>query len=271
MNILIAIHDASTAEAVLHSATQFAPCSDGSCLVLVVIQNPKHPWSTEELIKSAHDLLGLPDFAIHQHSGDPAREILAELKLARYDLLVIGEGQIVHGYIPRLPERISHKLAEQSPSPVLVVRNPLRPFKRILLCDSGAENSVLRRFTLQVAELLEGEEEITVLHVMSQISAGPGVPGHQLRANVQELIDEDAPEGRLLAQDLRLLSRHGIHPTAKVRHGLVVDEIIDEARAGDYDLVVIGAHHEQGWQRFLLDDLAHKILAHMDRPVLVVR
>ena len=271
MNILIAIHDASTADAVLRCATQFAPCSDGSCFVLAVIQNPKRPWPADEFIQRAHDLLGLPDLAIHKRSGEPVREILAELKLLHYDVLVIGEGQIAHGYIQRQPERLSHKLAERSPCAVLVVRDPLRPFKRILMCDSGAENSVLRRFTLQVAELLEGEEEITVLHVMSQISAGPGVPGHQLRANVQELIDEDAPEGRLLAQDLRLLSRHGIHPTAKVRHGLVVDEIIDEARAGDYDLVVIGAHHEQGWQRFLLDDLAHKILAHMDRPVLVVR
>jgi nucleotide-binding universal stress UspA family protein len=213
----------------------------------------------------------MPDLAVHQRSGDPVREILAELKLFRYDLLVIGEGQIVHGYIPRQPERISHKLAEQSACPVLVARDPLRPFKRILMCDSGAENSVLRRFTLQVAEMLAGEEEITVLHVMSQISAGPGVPDRQLYADFDELNEEGAPEGRLLAQDLRLLSRHGIHPTAKVRHGLVVDEIIAEARAGDYDLVVIGAHHEQGWQRFLLDDLAHKILAQMDRPVLVVR
>jgi nucleotide-binding universal stress UspA family protein len=92
-----------------------------------------------------------------------------------------------------------------------------------------------------------------------------------LRADVQELIDEDAPEGRLLAQDLRQLDRQGIHPTAKVRHGLVVDEILAEAHSGDYDLVVIGAHRGEGWQRFLLDDLAHKILAQMDRPVLVVR
>lgn len=271
MNILIAIHDASTADAVLRCAIQFAPCSDGSCLVLAVIQNPKRPWPADELIQNARDLLGLPDHAIHKRSGDPVREILAELKLLHYDLLVIGEGQAAHGYMPRQPERISHKLAEQSPCAVVVIRDPLRPFKRILMCDSGAENSVLRRFTLQVVELLEGEEEITVLHVMSQISAGPGVSGRQLRANVEELIEEDAPEGRLLAQDLRLLSRHGIHPNAKVRHGLVVDEIIAEAQTGDYDLVVIGAHREQGWQRFLLDDLAHKILAQMDRPVMVVR
>jgi nucleotide-binding universal stress UspA family protein len=271
MRILITIHDPSTAEMVLRSASQFAQYSNGSSLVLAVVNNPKRPWLADDFVESAKKYLGLSDLAIHQRTGDPVHEIMSELKLARYDLLVIGEEQMVHGHLPRQPESISHKLAEQSPCPVLVVRHPLRNFRRILMCDSGAENTVLRRFTVQVAELLDGEEEITVLHVMSQISAGPGVPGRQLRADVEELIEENAPEGRLLAGDLRLLSRHGIHPTAKVRHGLVVDEILAEAESGDYDLVVIGAHRVQGWQRFLLDDLAHKILAKMDRPVLVVR
>jgi nucleotide-binding universal stress UspA family protein len=55
-----------------------------------------------------------------------------------------------------------------------------------------------------------------------------------------------------------------------VRHGLVVKEILDEARSGDYDLVVIGAHEGRGWERFLLDDLAQEIVDHADRAVLVV-
>jgi len=38
-----------------------------------------------------------------------------------------------------------------------------------------------------------------------------------------------------------------------------------------YDLVVIGAHRDEGWQRFLLDDLARKIVVRLDRPVLVLR
>jgi nucleotide-binding universal stress UspA family protein len=50
-----------------------------------------------------------------------------------------------------------------------------------------------------------------------------------------------------------------------------VDEILAEARSGDYDLVVIGAHRGAGWERLLLDDLAHQIIEQMDRPVLVVR
>ena len=271
MRILIAIYDPSTSDTVLRCAAQFAHCTDDSSVVLSVIENPKRPWITIKLLERARDILEAPHLTISQRSGDPLRETLAELKQERYDLLIVGENPALAGYVHILRERIAHKLAENSLCPVLVVRNPVRPFKRILMCDSGAETSVLRRFTLQVAEMLEGEEEITVLHVMSQISAGPGVPDRQLRADVQELIADDAPEGRMLAQDLRLLSRHGILPVAKVRHGLVVDEIIAEARTGDYDLVVIGAHHEQGWQRFLLDDLAHKILAQMDRPVLVVR
>jgi nucleotide-binding universal stress UspA family protein len=272
MRILIAIHDPATADQTLLCAAQFARCDDDSCVVLAIIENPKRPWPADDLLERAREIFHLPNLTLNQHTGDPLRHILVELKRSSYDLLVIGESQTpLAGHPHLLRDRIAHKLAEQSPCPLLVVRPPVRPLKRILMCDSGAENSVLRRFVLQVADMLEGEEEITVLHVMSQISAGPGVPGRQLRADVQELIAENAPEGRLLAQNLRLLSRQGIHPIAKVRHGLVVDEILSEASSGDYDLVVIGANRQQGWTRFLLDDLAHKILAHMDRPVLVVR
>jgi nucleotide-binding universal stress UspA family protein len=75
----------------------------------------------------------------------------------------------------------------------------------------------------------------------------------------------------LLDQAVRFLQQHNLHPRPKVRHGLVVDEIQAEARSGDYDLVVIGAHRGEGWRRILLDDLAHQIIVEMDRPVLVVR
>jgi nucleotide-binding universal stress UspA family protein len=67
------------------------------------------------------------------------------------------------------------------------------------------------------------------------------------------------------------LDRLGVRALAEVRHGLVVDEILSQAKKGDYDLVVIGAYRGKGWQRILLDDLAHKILVQLDRPVLVVR
>ena len=166
--------------------------------------------------------------------------------------------------------------------PILIVKGKVEPIRRILLCDSGAESpsiglfntragSGLSWFAAQLADLLDGEEEFTVLHVMSQMSAGPGVKGVQLRASVEELIEDHAPEGELLERDIRALERRGIHPSPKVRHGLVVDEILSEARDGDYDLVIIGANRGAGWQHILMDDLAHKIIVQLDRPVLIVR
>ena len=106
---------------------------------------------------------------------------------------------------------------------------------------------------------------------MSQMSAGPGVRGKQLRSDTEELIEERTPEGELLGRDIEALANLGLCARAQVRHGLVVEEILEEAQGGDYDLVVIGAYRGQGWQRILLDDLAHRIVVELDRPVLIVR
>ncbi len=69
----------------------------------------------------------------------------------------------------------------------------------------------------------------------------------------------------------RSLEEFNPRPYAKVRYGLGVGEIREEARTGDYKLVVIGASRCEGWQRILLDDLAHRIISQVDRPILVVR
>ena len=52
-------------------------------------------------------------------------------------------------------------------------------------------------------------------------------------------------------------------------HGLVLDEIVAEAREGDYDLVVVGTQPVQGWMRLLLNDVSQQIIGCTDRPVLV--
>ncbi|MEJ2210602.1 MAG: universal stress protein, partial [Anaerolineae bacterium] len=200
--------------------------------------------------------------------GRPDHEILHEAQETHYDLLLIGEGWRTRHFLARAPERLTAaRVAERAPCPVLAVLGngrppePERPIRRILLCDSGARSLLnaaggeappVRRFVTRLAEWLGGEEEVTVLHVMSQLSAGPGVRGRQLRAGIDELVAAHTPEGQLIEQDVCVLNRPGLHPQAKVRHGLVVDEILSEARGGDYDLVIIGAHQENGWQRFLL-------------------
>ena len=106
---------------------------------------------------------------------------------------------------------------------------------------------------------------------MSQITAKPGLHGEQLRAEADDLIQEHTPEGQILEHDLEVLEQPNIHPLPKVRHGLVVEEILEEAKEGNYDLVVIGAHRTKGWEGLLLDNIAQQIIVQIDRPILVIR
>jgi len=132
-----------------------------------------------------------------------------------------------------------------------------------------AEPNLSQRFSQQFPELLAQASNVTVLHVMSQMAAAPGVVGQQLLADVAELMTAHSPEGDILTHDVQLLSKIDMDVEPIVRHGLVVEEILAEATDGRYDLVVIGAHLHEGWQRFLLEDVTAQIVLQADRPVLV--
>lgn len=273
MRILLVTNGKYPIEDLLTFSKQFMRCSTETTTLLTVM-DPFHdrtPCQNNTIFHQARKILKDKPLLTKTRIGQLVEEVLAEINENGYDLVLVSEGS------NHLLKRLFHtsqavRIAELAPCPVIVLKGETRPIQHILLCDSGAEKSrLLSRFTAQLADYLPGEEEVTILHVMSQMSAGPGVRGRHLRAEAGTLIDEHTIEGELLSHDTDVLVRPGVHPFPKVRHGLVVDEILAEAQDGDYDLVVIGAFVSEGWGRFLLDDLAHLILTQMDRPVLVIR
>ena len=48
------------------------------------------------------------------------------------------------------------------------------------------------------------------------------------------------------------------------------DGIVDETSEGGYDLVVIGAHGDEGWMALLLDDIADRVVRRCPISTLVV-
>jgi nucleotide-binding universal stress UspA family protein len=274
MRILIATGGSPHSEAAVRFGVQFARRNNEPPTILTVIKYEDERSRAEEVLAQATRLLesSLSQVQTKIRVGHPAEEIIREAEEDGYHLLIVGERQH-HRLMTRFVlGSTAIRVVEHAPCPVIVAKGRIAPVQRILLCDSGVQDPpLLSRFTDQFADLIEGHEEITVLHVMSQISAGPGVRGKQLRADAEELIFEHTPEGEWLKQDLQVLARLSVNPRPKIRHGLVVDEILDEAKCEAYDLVVIGANRGEGWRRILLDDLAHQIIAKLDRPVLVVR
>ena len=205
-------------------------------------------------------------------SGPVAQEILAELRAAHYDLLILGERR-PHRLLTRVLGSVVDKVAGHAPCSVLVVRGPATRFARVLICDSGgpAPSVVDMWLARGLTRLATPAASITLLHVMSQISAGPGVDNADLVAEAVDIIDRGAREGQILAHDLHALTGYAFNVRPCLRHGFVVDEIVAEAQADDADLVVIGAHRSQGLQGRLIADLAKEIMARVARPVLIVR
>jgi nucleotide-binding universal stress UspA family protein len=294
MRILMATGGSEQSDLALRFGAQIA-CRVGEVpAIMTVIRHEADRARAEAILARVSRLLKpvLPQVETIIRVGHPAEEIIREAEEGDYHLLLVGERQR-RGPVTRfLLGSTALRVVEHAPCPVIIAKGKISDIRRILLCDSGAAppaplsvppkggeaggwgikgGSLVSRFAAQLADLIQGDEEATILHVMSQISAGPGIRGAQLRADAQELIQVRAPEGELLQQDAQILEELDLHAVPKVRHGLVVDEILAEAQGGDYGLVVIGAHHGEGWRRILLDDLAHEIITELDRPVLVVR
>lgn len=273
MRILIATGGSGYSDLAVQLGSALVAAIGGRATILHVVRHEQDRGSGEALLRRAQRLWE-PDLAkpeIKVRVGEPANEIIAESREGAYDLVVVGE-PIHHRILSRLLSPTAERVIAQAPCPVLVAKALTREFKRILVCDSGADQQpLIHRFTARVPQILTPESEVTVLHVMSQMSAAPGVRGWQLRADAETLIEAQTPEGELLFHDLQLLGRAAGHTEAKVRHGRVVDEILAETESADYDLVVIGTHRAEGWQRLLLDDIARQVIHEVHLPILVVQ
>jgi nucleotide-binding universal stress UspA family protein len=274
VRLLITAGGTPPSEAALVFGGYIARRLDPSPTVLTVIKQEADRAAAEALLAHAAEVLAPFTQTVHAQVrvGQPAEEIVREAEEGGYGLVVVGEREH-HGWVSRfLLGSTAVRVVEHAPCPAIIAKGKTGSIHKLLLCTGRIDgNSLVSRFVAQLPGLVTGEEEITVLHVMSQIGARPGVRGRQLRASAWELIEEHSPEGQRLESDLQTLAERGLSCRPKVRHGLVMDEILEEAQGGDYDLVVIGTHPGEGWRRVLLDDLAHQIITHIDRPVLVIR
>ena len=273
MKLLMATGGSAHSEAALLFGIQIAKSSGEPPTVVTVVRREEDRPVGESVLAHARELLAAANLEAHTklRVGHPSDQIVREAHEGAYDLVIVGERQS-HGFFKRVLGSTAVHVVENAPCPVIIAKGKIGPIRRILLCDSGAiQPPLLGRFTAQVAQMVEGDEQVVVLHVMSQITAGPGVNDEQLEANAADLIRLHAPEGEILERDVEVLAQPHIHAEPKVRHGPILEEVLAEAGSGDYDLVVIGAHREQGWQKVLLADIAHDIITRLDRPVLVVR
>ena len=58
----------------------------------------------------------------------------------------------------------------------------------------------------------------------------------------------------------------------RIRHGIVIDQILAEVQGTDYDLVVVGSWPVRDpWRNYVIGNVTRDIINRTDRPVLVIR
>jgi nucleotide-binding universal stress UspA family protein len=138
--------------------------------------------------------------------------------------------------------------------------------KKILLAyDGSAGSKDAAHYAATLAEQIDAE--VTVLTVGGPLFGAALVENHAPRMNEQEY-ERVADEG------LAILAQSGVRSQKRFRWVDPADEIINEAREGDYDLIIMGhrsvrnsIRRDQG----LLGSVAIKVINHAHCSVLVVR
>jgi nucleotide-binding universal stress UspA family protein len=208
-------------------------------------------------------------FATNLRRGHAAEQILDEAADWQADLIVIGQlGR--RGLTRFIMGGTATRIVQYARCSVLLVKGQRSALHRILVCTAGGEPGLR---DVEVAGRLAAQTQaaVTVLHVMSQVALTEKDYKPELEASAGDLIARQTREGVHLAAALQALKLWGVSGAARVRHGLVVDEIASETRDGDYDLLVIGAHLARGLARWLLDDVTAHVLEETQIPILVVR
>jgi len=208
-----------------------------------------------------------PDIVVR--AGEPVREILDQTSKTNYDLVLVGARWTgATGHYWRSEK--TYEVIKAIQSPVLVAIGECKHLRRFLVCTGGKEFiEQAVQFTGKLAAALNAS--VTLLHVMAE---PPAMYADlvRLEENVDQLLESKSELGTNLRRQKRELERLGVSAKVRLRHGIVIDQVFEEARGGDYDLIVTGTSRARGLLRhYIMGDLTRSILNQASCPVLVAR
>lgn len=276
MQILMGTDGTKVAENALRFGAVLARAAQAQITLLGVARSPEAENKLRASLAQAEGWLGQP---AHEkiRRGHAAEQIIAEANEGHFDLVVVGSrGR--RGIARLLFGSVASRLARYAPVPALIVKGHRVTVKRVLACTSGdARGERPIRWGAQIARWLNAE--LSIVHVMSQMALAGEARLNELSTSAEEAIAADTREGRHFKRLLQIAQEQGVTKPIqlRLRHGLVLDEVVAEATTGNYDLVVIGAHEVPlgnglpGFAAYLFDDVADQIISALNLPVLVVR
>ena len=166
--------------------------------------------------------------------------------------------------------RSIHRLLERIQGPILYVPEIRLPLKKILISAGGlGYEAAAESLALQVASA--NQADVTILHVIPPTDLDyPTTRG--LRGHTKDLAQTNTLPGRSLRHALELAQEAGLNARAVARQGIVVEEILNELREGDYDMVCMGSSYSASTLRqYYAPNVTAEVAVSAHCPVLTAR
>ena len=271
MKILVCSDGTSSAETAIHLGGLLGGALKAQIALLGIAETSSDEQPLRNALQKQAELLSARGMSadIIVESGEPVRQIADQTSKTSYDLVIIGARWIgATGHYWRSEK--TYEVIKTIQPPVLVAIGECKHLKRFLVCTGGKEFiEQAVQFTGKLASAVNAS--VTLLHVMAE---PPALYADlvRLEENVDQLLASKSELGTNLRREKRELERLGVSAEVRLRHGIVIDQVFEEVRAGDYDLIVTGTSQARGLLRhYIMGDLTRSILNHANCPVLVAR
>lgn len=271
MKILICSDGMPAAETATELGGLLAGALNAQTTLLGIAEKPHEEEHLREMLEKQAEPLRARNVTpeIIVHAGEPVRQILEQTSTTNYDLVVIGARHTESAGRYWRSEK-TYELIKAIQPPVLVAVGECKSLERFLVCTGGKEFiEPAVQFTGKLAAAVGAS--VTLLHVMAE---PPAVYADlmSLEEDVDRLLESRSELGTNLLHQKKELERIGVRTEVRVRHGIVIDQVFDEVREGNYNLIVTGTSQARGLLRhYIMGDLTRSILNRANSPVLVAR
>jgi len=271
MKILFCSDGSPQAENAVRFGALIAAACQAETSILGIVEKTGHEDTVLQALQRAREIL--KEYHLNAElmtkAGRPVPEIIKRTLETKYDLVVIGAARKgAHG--PMCMSARAYKIIESVEPPVLVVIGEHTALRRILLCTGGTKQSdATVNFAGEIAR--RANASIDLLHVVAK---PPAMYANLIKSeeDVDQLLQSDSKLGRSLRHQKELLEEMGVPCEVRLQHGLVLDELMEELRRTDYDLVVSGSSPvQERLRRYIMGNITREIVNRAELPVLVVR
>ncbi len=200
-------------------------------------------------------------------NGD-TEDVLAELEWDENTYLFVGplgRSQFRHWLVGRS----LRKILENVPNPIFYAREARLPIQKILICFGGLDyTGKAEEIGLEIGK--RAGAEVKFLHVVPPVESDH-LPAQETKKYQEEMLDEKP--ARTLKKAQEHAKEQGIKPNVIVRHGNIVQQILEELDAQRYDLICMGSSFSDpnNLRRLYAPNVTAEIAEAVSCPILTAR